>query len=53
MVKKFIVLFLLVVAILIFSEQFKRSIGETIEVFPDGSAIITRTEFVPASDLST
>lgn len=51
MVKRVVVLLLLVVSVLIFSEQFKRSISEVIEVFPDGSAIITRTEFVPASDL--
>ncbi|WP_041076366.1 hypothetical protein [Thermotoga caldifontis] len=51
MYKKLLVALFLILAITFLASQFTRSINETIEVLPDGSAIITRTEFVPQSDL--
>ncbi|KAF2957418.1 hypothetical protein AS159_06995 [Thermotoga sp. Ku-13t] len=51
MYRKFLVVLFLILAITMLAAQFTRSINETIEVLLDGSAIITRMEFVPHSDL--
>ncbi|RKX50779.1 MAG: hypothetical protein DRP32_01545 [Thermotogae bacterium] len=52
MIRRFMLVVFIAVAVLGFSAQFYRSIEDTIEIYPDGSAVITRIEKVPASDLS-
>lgn len=51
MIKRFVLVLLLALAAVVFGTQFKRNIQERIEVMLDGSAVITRTEFIPESDL--
>ncbi len=52
MIKRIVLVLLLVLTIAIFGTQFKRNIQERIEVMQDGSAIITRKEFLPESELA-
>ncbi|HNQ71570.1 MAG TPA: hypothetical protein PK387_08895 [Mesotoga prima] len=52
MFRKALIAIVLVASVFAFSTQFKRTIEDKIVVQHDGSAIITRTEYVPASDLS-
>lgn len=51
MVKRIILVLFVILAVVVCGTQFKRSIEERIEVMQDGSAIITRTEFIPESEL--
>lgn len=52
MIKRIVLVLLLVLTIAVFGTQFKRNIQERIEVMQDGSAIITRKEFLPESELA-
>lgn len=52
MLRKVVLLVLLFVSTFLLAAQLRRSIEERIEILHDGSAIITRTETIPASDLA-
>ncbi|MGJ8453705.1 hypothetical protein ACSFC1_00135 [Pseudothermotoga sp. U03pept] len=52
MLKKILITVVVLTSIVLNAAQFKRTIEERIEIQHDGSAIITRTESVPPSELS-
>jgi len=52
MFRKILVTVILLASVLVFSTQFKRSVEDKIVIEPGGNAVITRTEYVPSSDLA-
>ncbi|OAA29357.1 hypothetical protein AT15_02225 [Kosmotoga arenicorallina S304] len=52
MIRRFMLVAIIIISALAFSTQFYRTVEDTIEILPDGSAVITRVEQVPSSELS-
>ncbi len=52
MIRKAMLVLIMLLVTLNYAAQFTRTIEERIQIMQDGSAIITRTEFVPQSDLA-
>ncbi|MEJ5228516.1 MAG: hypothetical protein WHT65_00790 [Pseudothermotoga sp.] len=52
MLRRMLLVVILLLATFLVAEQFKRTIEERIEIQQDGSAIITRTETIPESELA-
>lgn len=52
MFKKILIAVIVLSSVLVFSTQFKRTVEDKIVIEPGGNAVITRTEYVPSSDLA-
>ena len=52
MFRKILIAVIVLSSVLVFSTQFKRTVEDKIVIEPGGNAVITRTEYVPSSDLA-
>ncbi|MBC7123875.1 MAG: hypothetical protein H5T94_11690, partial [Pseudothermotoga sp.] len=52
MTRRIVFVLILVFSIVVGAVEYRRTIEERIEIQQDGSALITRKEYLPASELS-